>query len=134
MSAVLNKENVIELLERAVNEKGADYVDPNALDNVCEYADLEGNPLCIVGHVLGYLGEPFKPTVHEEYDGSTWTSPWGTETDAREAILISDAIEFEDYDVVASVLFAAQKEQDNRGTWGEALEAAKKDLAEGDRD
>lgn len=134
MSAVLSKDNVIELLERAVEEKGADYVDPNAADHVCEYADEQGNPLCIVGHVLSYLGEPLKPTVHEDYDGEQYTTLWGTGMDATEAIINPSAFGVDDYDVVASVLSNAQRVQDRAGTWGEALEAAKNRLAEGDRD
>lgn len=134
MSAVLSKDNVIELLERAVEEKGADYVDPNAANHVCEYADEQGNPLCIVGHVLSYLGEPLKPTQQEDFNGGLHTTLWGTDMDASEVIINPSAFGVDDYDVVAAVLSAAQRVQDHADTWGEALEAAKNRLAEGDRD
>lgn len=133
MSAVLSKDNVIELLERAVEEKGADYVDPNSLNGSgCQYADENGAPLCIVGHVFSYLGEPLAPT------SDVWDEaiPWNADTDA--ASLIDDGefkeIVVQDDNVVASVLYAAQVQQDGKRTWGEALEAAKNRLAEGDRD
>lgn len=134
MNAVLSKDNVIELLERAVEEKGADYVDPNAPNYVCEYADEEGNPLCIVGHVLSYLGEPLKPTEQEDFNGGLHMTLWGSEQDAREVILNPSAFGVDDYDVVGAVLGTAQRVQDRAGTWGEALEAAKNRLAESDRD
>lgn len=133
MSAVLSKDNVIELLERAVEEKGADYVDPNSRNgNGCQYADENGAPLCIVGHVFSYLGEPLQATEND------WDElvPWNADTDAASLIDDEDfeVVDVLDRDVVASVLYAAQVQQDGKHTWGEALEAAKNRLAEGDRD
>ena len=53
MTKVIDRDEAIALLERAVNEKGADYVYPDKIN--CLYAD--GNrPGCIVGHALSYVG------------------------------------------------------------------------------
>lgn len=61
---VIEKEQAIELLNRAVEEKGADYVYPrgglgenSGDDKVCAY-ERNGAPSCIVGHVFSYLGVP----------------------------------------------------------------------------
>ena len=63
MDKVLNKNTVVELLEKAVAAKGADYIDPAAADPAsdCQYADEQGNPMCIVGHVFAYMGQDLYP-------------------------------------------------------------------------
>lgn len=56
MTAHVDAALALELLDRAVAEKGADFVyERRALS--CRYAH-EGKPDCIVGHVLVYLGVP----------------------------------------------------------------------------
>lgn len=66
----LNYDKALELLERAVDEKGVDYVyDPPRFPETtvagvlttmsqpeCAYFDPDGQPSCIVGYVLSYLG------------------------------------------------------------------------------
>ena len=72
----LTDEEAVALLQRAVEEKGADYVyehptytDPETNeeveDSTCFYFDPgAGTPSCIVGHVLAYKG-----VTMEEIDG-----------------------------------------------------------------
>lgn len=128
MTTVVDADKAIELLERAVEHKGADYIDPRASTLGCEYADAAGQPLCIVGHVLSYLSVDLRPVV---IDGSyTQTEElWGTDVSATELDL-GDESKAPMGDVVftsraASVLGAAQEVQDGAGTWGDALEFAK---------
>lgn len=54
---VLDYHETVELLNRAVAEKGDDYIDPTSHDFIgCAYFNNDGSPSCIVGHVLAYAG------------------------------------------------------------------------------
>lgn len=52
----VEKMDVLELLERAVNEKGPSYRPAGSLNAGCMYFTPGGSPICIVGHVFSYLG------------------------------------------------------------------------------
>ena len=117
----ITTENVIELLEKAVEIKGADYVYPAG---ECFYSNRKVNPepMCIVGYVLA----DEEPELFSEV----------AERESRES-LSCGIMDFEDWDIAlpidfktTNVLYAAQRVQDNGGTWGTALEAAKARLAE----
>lgn len=96
-----------DLLARAVEEKGADYVYPEAEkaqyliigDPVCSYF-YEGKPSCIIGHVLSYLG---RTKASEGSNASTVLRGFG----------------FTLGELAAAQ--SAQGAQDQGGTWGGAL-------------
>jgi len=141
MTEKLTKNVVLDLLERAVNEKGADYIDPNASDGLgsCAYADMEGNPLCIVGHVLSYAGMELTPGVlvdpqeagmyyDEDYDKERLANyAFGTGRGVGMLYANDDDVILPatDWDVI-DILAVAQKVQDNGKSWGAALAEAKK--------
>lgn len=121
-------EKAIELLERAVEAKGANYVDPGATSTGCTYADDQGQPRCIVGHVLSYLSVDLRP-VEVEGAYSHYTNLWGEDFSAGE-LHLGDEGKAPLGDVVftikaARVLEAAQARQDHGHTWSDALKTAR---------
>lgn len=118
MPELITKAKALELLEAAVAERGADYVYPRTFDGTgpsCVYV-RGGKPACLVGLAMTKAGVPI-----EQLAG------WDTrfESDAH-SVLVDDGLAAVD---VAEMLAAAQSVQDDGGTWGEALDAAK-DFAE----
>ncbi|AGY47121.1 hypothetical protein CN1A_12 [Clavibacter phage CN1A] len=116
----INLNNVIELLEAAVDKKGREYVDPDALSHTrCSYAK-DGAPSCIVGHVLVDLGVPVEELtdsglgeVSELFNDN---DPYYVEIVSR-VTATGPALE---------VLSKAQAVQDQQGTWGDALDSARR--------
>lgn len=124
----LTPRDAIELLERAVAEKGEDYVyrpDRTSTDP-CFYADYDDyddydevevptGPGCIVGHVLSYLG-----ATPEDLAALDLQQPGATAVCEK---LSANA------DVIG-ILTAAQDTQDGlwANTWGQALESARRSL------
>lgn len=51
MTTKINRKLALELLDRAVKEKGEEYIVPH-----CVYFADQGSPACIVGHALSYVG------------------------------------------------------------------------------
>lgn len=128
MTTVVDADKAIELLERAVEEKGADYVDPDAATVGCNYADAKGNPLCIVGHVVSYLGVDLRPVVLVDEGYYEREELWGHGVSAIELNYANDAAPHPGFSFTNEAIWAlgrAQTMQDNGETWGEALEAAK---------
>jgi len=126
-TVVVDADKAIELLERAVEEKGADYVDPDADTVGCNYADGQGNPLCIVGHVVNYLGVDLRPVVVGE-DGAEHEELWGHGVSAVELNYATRAAPHPGIritDDAVWVLGKAQTMQDNGASWGEAVKYAK---------
>ena len=111
MTITITAAEARELLTRAVEEKGADYVYPR-VDNPDGCLYFESNaPSCIVGHVLAYKGmEPFEDDA--EYNASTVHS-------LRHRMLFEV-----DNDRTFEALRTAQTRQDSGSTWGDALRAA----------
>lgn len=119
MSETLTVERALELLERAVVLKGAAYVyRPETLhvdgageiyrDGDCVYVE-DGEPSCIVGHVIAYAG--------------------GNLADVEEGALPNSALSragVEFTDNAYYVLRAAQNRQDAGGTWGSSLACARR--------
>lgn len=113
----LDKDQAINLMEKAIGEMGADHVYKpfpqmnelfNREEEVCLYFSPEGQPSCIVGHVFSYLG--YGPNILIE--GKTASAAIDT--------LGIDA----DPDAVA-ILEATQSAQDIGKAWGVALADAK---------
>jgi|SRR5690606_22062666 len=114
----VTRDKAIELLEKAVAEKGADYVyePPTPALHVCQYIDDDGHPSCIVGHVVKYLADELGNhdifTELEEYEGNS----------AHDIALPGVTILPE----ASMVLAVAQEVQDSMEyTWGNALERAR---------
>lgn len=125
---LITTERVLDLLDEAVRERGADFtypgrgpdcvyfVDDNVLEDFTEEGiDVEvGSPACIVGFVLSKLG------VKAEDLGAM-----NTNTGAGSLLgnHFRDRFEFEQGAVEA--LEGAQVEQDTGATWGQARDFAR---------
>ena len=134
----ITADDVIETLKQVVADKGEDYVYPLAgSGNGCVYA-VNGEPSCIVGHVVYRLApDLFKwmdeteteTGISEGFENlagiwyrreamiavpSDFDSPWGRYIDSCPAV--PDAL------IEASgILAVAQEYQDNGNTWGRVL-------------
>ena len=111
----LTYEKALELLDRTVEEKGADYVAPGATGWGCHYFEYgkEGEPpSCIVGHVLNYLDPSLRQAdevVHNESSDS-----------------VLDGLSLTSDQRVYTLLEVAQVHQDSATPWGEAVAIAKR--------
>lgn len=123
-------DNVLQLLRQAIDEKdeGDQYVDPNASAGAgCLYTDGE-DPVCIVGTVFYLVGVSLADLMVMDKAGDLITvssyryGDYEIEDDyvpyySREDYLPASLdISYE----AIVVLRAAQKIQDEGGTWGEA--------------
>ena len=101
----LTYEEARALLARAVEEKGGDYVYPDA-EYGCSYLWGDRTPACLVGHVFIYAGvTPGDIEAHEGTQAAEVVSSLFPDTEDR----------------VRAALRAAQTVQDNGGTWAEAV-------------
>jgi hypothetical protein len=140
----IGKEQAIALLERAVQEKGADYtytaIRVASYGEKCLYATPDkAAPSCIVGHALAYVGVPVEKLfeldhlgdigaiyelnttpIHEDYDEDTPTAL----VEIAGVHLTNEAEE---------LFTEAQGNQDSGKTWGESLQRAKDRLELGPR-
>jgi hypothetical protein len=125
---------VTDLMEGAVALKGEDYVYPKRAESEdeigwggCDYV-RDGQPSCIVGHVLVAAGVPVEQLAAHE-GNSAWTvvpalkPEWGGVDD--------DSHYYPESSPIARALDKAQSLQDAGSTWGEALEAFKEELERG---
>ena len=120
----LTRTQTLELLERAVEEQGADHT-AHCEYMVGQYVDdsdevVFTGPQCIVGFVVHYLDESDSTLemLNSDYQGCRVV-----------------AVNFDELGVktelgVVELLDAAQLAQDEGLVWGEALEAAKEKFAE----
>lgn len=144
MTAItIDKDKAIELLEKQVEKKGADYVYEFAS---CQYFADEtgtmcnrdfvgrtpvelGQPLCIVGHVYADLGLTINDLYRASEDYDDEADEYTTQEiqdqggnvmevhpDPKKVVLTPDA---------EMVLNVAQEFQDTGYTWGAALDEAK---------
>lgn len=111
----LTKQETVQLLRRAVEEKGADHVyqPPTHIEDGEEWQESHsyfhgGKPGCLVGHVLSYKG------ITEEALGSD-------NADTRVNELFVNRTVWADDDVQA-ILTKVQDAQDQGKAWGAAVE------------
>lgn len=110
---LITEPDALALLERAVEERGADFTYNVAFPEhhgICQYFDHDTDePCCIVGLCLAYLGFG----AGDLYDDEGETAD----------VVLDDRFGFT---VCATeVMREAQRVQDNGGNWGEALEVAR---------
>lgn len=122
-------EDAARALDEAVKEKGADYLYEPPSGDVCSYSDREGNPSCIVGHVIAKLNpEAFQKIAENEwytlYDDEEDTYPIVKEANVRH-IELTFGVELGFTDKAENLLLLAQDRQDRGIHWGEAVQIAK---------
>jgi uncharacterized protein with LGFP repeats len=123
----LSYEDAVLFLEKAVADRGADYVYPHQLlspstgqqngdeeETGCVYFDHETNqPSCIIGHVFSYMG--IAALDVRGYEGQTVQVLAGSES--RLGLFDAD-------ETTVGLLARAQSFQDTRHSWGESLRYA----------
>lgn len=109
----LTPERALELLRKARDLKGADYVyRPETLTSLgirssgCRYREPGGAPSCIAGHVFMWAGVTEMP-------------------EGKPAARVAHNVGLSDE--VARILNTAQIAQDNGATWGEAVAVAERE-------
>lgn len=116
-------EQALALLERAVNERGEDYRYPSSEKRFfttnpetaqCSYFTPEGEPSCIIGLALSYLGfTKADLDPYEGYPGIDVADKLGVRLDGEASILWNNA----------------QGQQDAGHPWGECLYRAIEEVA-----
>lgn len=109
---IINVNEAVRLIGEAVRLKGRTYVYPRVVDGLNCVNWINGEPSCIVGHVLDALGLTESICDNLSAEVSADRANWSTETD----------VYFTDLAVIA--LAQAQVVQDFGGTWGLAHNAA----------
>lgn len=111
----------VALLNRAVEEKGKDFIYEDEDGTLSQCAYFHGSePGCIVGHVMSYVGVKPEHLVHEEENfnrGATIDS-----LDLARALSENAGVEFTHEAKWA--MLQAQCHQDRGAIWGDALAAA----------
>lgn len=118
---------VHDLLRKAVELKGGNYVYPTYKGTAlgCYYAK-DGQPDCIVGHVLFDLGVPIED-MSDNTEGVAGRVSAGIIGIHRDYLHSRYGLDFDN--VAWEMLCSAQCVQDNRDTWGEALKSAEDIMA-----
>lgn len=98
-------------MEKAVREKGRNYVYVRGESGWCEYV-RDGAPSCLVGHALFYLGIPLSRL--QEVEGDVPGVDGGPMADLLN--------EYEVPEEVRGALNYAQSQQDAGRSWGTALD------------
>lgn len=136
----IGKEQAIALLERAVQEKGAEYqYRPTEGEHgpTCAYADKRNDvPSCIVGHALAYVGVPVDTLRILDNADNGWGDrdiTYEPQVEGHEVPVDTSITELVDSGALEEIagvrvtlearnIFAiAQFRQDNRATWGIAV-------------
>lgn len=121
---LLTGEQALLLLRKVVFEKGADYVykGPNPDRPTICYNVWDGQPSCIIGHVLAELG--LKASDYEDQALGAELSI----TSLAGLLRSSKTFEWDISGDAVKVLSVAQEMQDEGHSWGAALEAAQIDF------
>ena len=118
MTITLGRQQAIKLLQRAVAEKGEDYIykKPGPVGSDCTYTTPDGAPSCIVGYVLGYLDPAFLEQINQmEWE---YSDPVTASVASMVSVFDLDLhLSFEALCVLASV----QNLQDAGLIWGQAV-------------
>lgn len=111
-----------DLLKAVVDERGGGYVYDTEEHDGCRYADDDGQPACLIGHVLSHLGvlDAIEARHQAETIGAAPVKDVVYSAAAGRGIRITDFA----FDVWA----AAQDVQDKGEPWGDALRAAHSEL------
>lgn len=122
MTIEIDYDKAIELLKRAVAEKGADYVYERPDEALsCVYVS-NGAPSCIVGHVISYVAPELLDSIH------IWEQDAFAETGSGvESLVEHFGAEFDMTDEALTALGIAQEAQDMGANWGRALGKARYD-------
>ena len=115
---VIELAEALELLERAVAEKGADYEYRSPTGSACVYT-YDGKPSCILGHALSYKGV----VVPEATSGLVYN--WNDQRIEHVAHTVALAQGVWLSPGAWLVWSAAQEVQDGGASWGSAVAAAK---------
>lgn len=113
----------VEILDGLVEEFGADYVYPQGENGKCDYV-RDGEPSCIVGHVLAKVGVPIERL--KAADGAIMGG--GMAADALLGMLHNEGA-LQSNGSVRALLCEAQYRQDHSTSWGAAVRAAKHYMA-----
>lgn len=113
---VLDGKGAIGLLRLVVFEKGADFVyEKVSRDGVLLCVNFsDGQPSCIVGHVLANLGVSGEVADRLDISGSYTPGEVATVLEKRK-------YEWQLDDDAVGILYTAQGRQDEGASWGEAL-------------
>jgi hypothetical protein len=122
----LTYEDAVLGLKKALAVKGEDYVyerpkfplNDGLTIEACAYFTAEGQPSCIVGHVMADLGHTINDLdqIASSYDGT-----FNTGATASTAM---DYLGYELDEKTRCLLSVAQDYQDSGHRWGEAVEVA----------
>lgn len=124
MTEVIDAARAVELLEKAVAERGEQYVYAKVFDAsapewsvphgyVCVYVDpADGQPSCMVGLALSLAGVTTEELLNVN--------------DTSAASLPGERLSVEVSPAAATVFENAQQMQDMGATWGNALAAARR--------
>jgi hypothetical protein len=110
----ISYDEALELLDRAVAERGEDYV----YDGACEYfqCDADNQPGCIVGHVLAYKG--MDPELLDKLG-----------LNSTKLAYVADKSEVLKLDIKTKVLLdEVQNRQDTGIPWGKAVSTSRADI------
>ena len=116
MSITIDEALAVKLLERAVEERGADYIYEREVANVCTYVS-DGAPSCLVGHVINYVAPELMPSI------AAWEITTASGTGVGELVQEFDSLEISPR--ALQLLATAQQAQDDGASWGRALAVTK---------
>lgn len=114
-------DDALRALNQAVADKGYGYVYPRDERGGFCYNVWEGNPDCIVGHALSWLGVPV-----EWFTEAREGSHWGRENDSAYDVCTTLAVSnmFNLTEEARDLLADVQRLQDEGVPWGEAVTRA----------
>ena len=115
----LTAEALVTGLEKAVAKQGEDFRFPEEWkdSNSCVYFKKDGTPACIIGEVFADNGLTLEELNLEHETNYNSPNTRGVYTGLFSKYFADD--------IVQGAAAAAQDHQDNKGTWGGSLEAAK---------
>ena len=117
MTITIDKQQAIDLLNKAVKINGEDYIYPGAKTISCYYAK-DGAPSCIVGYAISNLSADLFSKL-AAYENNEGPSEMG---EMYKSFLKGEGVEMTDE--ALAIWKAAQTEQDMGARWGSAVSFA----------